>query len=206
MSSSRRWVNPALWAVALVLINVLWMNVAKQTAPNEINTADQFERFREVDVAPVFGTQDALPAVFSTTFSSLSLDQANVSYTVRLNNESIVFSWSGVLTDEVPDWEGDLTPGTYVVETVVEEGIQVEQVLLLQPFETVQMTGHVVLSFLLVAIACLEQGVRAFIAKNTKTTAAPTTTSTAPFKPSAYNEQETLAWDDTDSPWREPVR
>ena len=128
------------------------------------------------------------------------------SYTVRLNNESVVFSWSGVLTDDVPDWEGDLVPGTYVVETTLEDGVQVEQVLLLQPFETIQITGHVVLSLLLVAIAGLEQGVRAFIAKNTKATAAPAETSPAPFKPSTYNEQETLAWDETDSPWREPVR
>jgi hypothetical protein len=195
-----------MWVVALVLINVLWMNVAKQTAPNEINSAEQFERFREVNVAPVFGTQDALPAVFSTGFSSLSLDQANVSYTIRLNNESVVASWTGLLTDDVPDWEGELAPGTYVVETVVEEGVLTEQVLLLQPFETVQLTGHLVLSLLLVAIAGLEQGVRRFITKNIEATATPATASPAPFKPSSYSEQETLEWNETDSPWREPVR
>ena len=31
------WQTMLLWVVAVVLINTIWMNVASQSAPNEIN-------------------------------------------------------------------------------------------------------------------------------------------------------------------------
>ena len=36
MTQKQPWLNPLLWVVALILINVLWANVAQQEAPNEI--------------------------------------------------------------------------------------------------------------------------------------------------------------------------
>mgnify|MGYP003349845874 CR=1 FL=1 len=88
-----------------------------------------------------------------TQFESLSVDNANVSFSIKKDNTTEVYSWSGLLTDDVPLWEGELEPGTYTVETLVEEGVLVEQRLDLKPFAAIQTMGHLVLTLLLVALA-----------------------------------------------------
>ena len=53
MTKRGGWVNPVLWLLAFLVVNALWSGVAQQEAPNEVNTATQFETFREVEVAPL---------------------------------------------------------------------------------------------------------------------------------------------------------
>ena len=158
MERSWSWQTVLLWAAAVVLVNVLWLNVAGQSAPNEINAEDQFQTYREVNISPVFGSSSPMPAAFETVFSSTSLDEGNVSYAIKLDNETTVHAWSGLLSDEAPVWTGELDPGTYTIETIVDEGIVVEQQLELKPLAAVQTVGHVVLTALLVLLAWGEQG------------------------------------------------
>ena len=160
MERAWSWQTLLLWAGAVVLVNVLWLNVAGQSAPNEINAEDQFQTYREVNISPVFGSSSPMPAAFETVFSSTSLDEGNVSYAIKLDNETTVHAWSGLLSDEAPVWTGELDPGTYTIETIVDEGIVVEQQLELKPLAAVQTVGHVVLTALLVLLAWGEQGVR----------------------------------------------
>ena len=147
-----------------------------------------------------------MPAAFETVFSSTSLDEGNVSYAIKLDNETTVHAWSGLLSDEAPVWTGELDPGTYTIETIVDEGIVVEQQLELKPLAAVQTVGHVVLTALLVLLAWGEQGVRALLAR--RAASQPTQQKEkAPFKPAGYSQEENpLSWDASDSPWREPLR
>ena len=62
-------------------------------------------------------------------------------------------------------WSGELEPGTYTVETIVEEGVLVAPTLELQPFGPIQTAGHVVLTLLLIVVAWGEQGLRALLAR-----------------------------------------
>ena len=205
MEGRRPLQNTLLWVVAVVLINALWLNVAGQSAPNEVNTNEQFQTVREVEISPVFGSSSAIPATFTTSFKSTTVDQANVSFSIKKDNTTVVYSWSGLLTDDVPLWEGELQPGTYTVETLVEEGVLVEQRLDLKPFAAIQAMGHLVLTLLLVALAWAEQGVRAWYAR--RTPAETPKKATAPFKSkSLSNEEDPLIWDENDSPWRDPIR
>jgi len=206
MERTWSWQTVFLWVVAVVLVNVLWLNVAGQSAPNEINAEDQFQPYREVNISPVFGSSSPIPASFATVFSSTSLNDGNVSYAIKLNNETTVHAWTGTLSEEVPVWAGELDPGTYTIETIVDEGISVEQQLELKPLAAVQAIGHVVLTTLLVLLAWGEQGVRALLAR--RATSQPVNQDQkAPFKPVGYShEDNSLAWDDSDSPWREPLR
>jgi len=206
MEQTWSWQTVLLWAVAVVLVNVLWLNVAGQPAPNEINAEDQFQTYREVNISPVFGSSSSIPASFETVFSSTSLDDGNVSYTIKLDNETTVHAWSGTLSEEAPVWTGELEPGTYTIKTTVDEGILVEQQLELKPLAAVQTIGHVVLTTLLVLLAWGEQGVRAFLAR--RASSKPVSQDEkAPFKPAGYShEDNSMAWDESDSPWREPLR
>ena len=207
MTSGPTWLNPLLWVSALVLINVLWANVAQQEAPNEVNSAGNFATYREVTVAPVLGSQEAIPASFTTLFSSTSLDQANVSYALKLDNSTVITSWSGMLTDAPPRWSGELEPGIYTVVTEVEEGVEVEQTLTLTPFAPLQVLGHLSLSVLLVVTAVVEQFIRNTITKRKgNKPAVHTTTTTAPFKPLSHGPEHDEPWEEGASPWRDPLR
>ena len=207
MNARRSMQNTLLWVVAVVLINALWLNVANQSAPNEINTANQFQTYREIEISAVFGSSSAIPAELTTEFGSLSVDNANVSFAIKKDNQSEVFSWTGTLNDATPVWSGDLAPGTYTIETVVDEGVEVEQRLNLKPFAAVQTAGHVVLTLLLVALAWGEQAVRTLYARRSRQDSEKTVPEKTPFKSKQFaSEDDPRAWDESDSPWRDPIR
>ena len=207
MDGRRSIQNTLMWVAAVVLINALWLNVANQSAPNEINSPNQFQTYREVEISSVFGSSSAIPAELNTVFESTSVDDANVSFSIKKNNQSTVFSWTGSLNEAVPVWSGELAPGTYTVETVVEEGVNVQQQLDLKPFAAIQTVGHAVLTLLLVALAWGEQGVRALYARRPQTEASASTVEKTPFKAKKFApEDDSSTWDETDSPWRDPVR
>ena len=77
------WQTMLLWVVAVVLINTIWMNVASQSAPNEINAEGKFQSIREVNISPVFGSDAPIPATLESTFTSTSGDQANLSIAIK---------------------------------------------------------------------------------------------------------------------------
>ncbi len=207
MEGRRSMQNALLWVVAVVLINALWLNVANQSAPNEVNTATQFQTYREIEISAVFGSSSAIPAELNTEFESTSVDNANVSFSIKKDNRSEVFAWAGTLNDVPPVWSGDLVPGTYTIETVVDEGVEVEQQLNLKPFAAVQTMGHVVLTLLLVALAWGEQGVRALYARRPRSEAGKSTSEKAPFKSKQFApDGDAVPWDESDSPWRDPLR
>lgn len=206
MERTWSWQTVSLWVVAVLLINVLWLNIAGQSAPNEINAEDQFQTYREVDISPVFGSSAPIPASFEAVYSSTAVVEANISYSIKRDNATLVHAWSGQLSDQVPVWNGELVPGTYTFETNVEEGVLVQQQLDLKPLAAVQTLGHVVLSALLILLAWGEQGVRLLLARRAAALPAKQPEK-SPFKPAAYaNEESPLGWDETDSPWREPLR
>ncbi len=207
MEGRRSMQSILLWVVAVVLINALWLNVANQSAPNEINSPNQFQTHREVEISPVFGTSASIPAELSTVFESTKVSNANVSFSIKKDNQSTVFSWSGTLTDDVPIWSGELAPGSYTVETVMEEGVEVQQQLNLKPFAAIQTVGHVVLTLMLVALAWGEQGVRALYARRPRPEAAKPAVEKTPFKSQKFAlEDDPLTWDEADSPWRDPIQ
>ena len=146
-------VNLVLWPVALLVLNSLWMSVAGGVAPYEINDKDHAIETRTVELDSVFGQSKAMPADFDVEFTGVSVDDGRVSWTIRDASNVVVAQWSGMLSDGAPDWVGTLEPGTYTVETVVDEGIIAEQVLYIQPFESYRVEGHIVLSACLFIVA-----------------------------------------------------
>ena len=160
-----------------------------------------------MNISPVFGSDAPIPATLESTFTSTSVDQANLSIAIKKDNVTVVYSWSGQLSDTVPAWSGELEPGTYTVETIVEEGVLVTQQLELQPFAPIQTAGHVVLTLLLIAVAWGEQGVRALLARWKPVQTMTKKTEKTPFKAAKFSQEEDQsAWNENDSPWREPLR
>ena len=200
-------VNLVLWPVALLVLNSLWMSVAGGVAPYEINDKDHAIETRTVELDSVFGQSKAMPAEFDVEFTGISVDDGHVSWTVRDSSNVVVAQWSGMLSDGPPDWNGALEPGTYTVETVVDEGIIAEQVLYIQPFESYRLEGHILLSVCLFIVAFGEVFIRqkadAYLSK--RAASKPAQPEKSPFTPlKSGMPEEDLALDE-EGPWRSPI-
>ncbi|MDB2623749.1 Gmad2 immunoglobulin-like domain-containing protein, partial [Candidatus Poseidoniales archaeon] len=119
----KRLVNLVLWPVALLVLNSLWMSVAGGVAPYEINDVDQAIETRTVELDSVFGFSKEMPAEMEVEFTGVSVDDGTVSWIIRDASNSVIAEWSGLLSEGAPNWSGALEPGTYTVETTVDEGI-----------------------------------------------------------------------------------
>lgn len=194
-----------MWLLALLVVNSLWSAVASQEAPNEVNSPSQTETYREVVVAPVAELDRPLPARMEVSFSGANTENGSIGYVILLNNQTKVAEWNGNLGDEVPQWSGTLEPGTYTIETVVDEGIVAQQELYIRPFEAYQLEGHILLSLLLVGFAFAEQGIRAMVDKF-KQPVSSDVEDHSPFKKKPSGNQEFDDTYDQTSPWREPLR
>jgi len=200
-------VNLVLWPVALLVLNSLWMSVAGGVAPYEINDKSHAIETRTVELESVFGQSKAMPAEFDVEFAGVSVDDGHVSWAIRDSSNVVVAQWSGMLSDGPPDWSGALEPGTYTVETVVDEGIIAEQVLYIQPFESYRLEGHILLSACLFIVAFgevfIRQKAEAYVSK--RAASRPAQPEKSPFKPlKSGMPEEDLALDE-EGPWRSPI-
>ena len=200
-------VNLVLWPVALLVLNSLWMSVAGGVAPYEINDKSHAIETRTVELESVFGQSKAMPAEFDVEFAGVSVDDGHVSWVIRDSSNVVVAQWSGMLSDGPPDWSGALEPGTYTVETVVDEGIIAEQVLYIQPFESYRLEGHILLSTCLFIVAFgevfIRQKAEAYLSK--RAASRPAQPEKSPFKPlKSGMPEEDLALDE-EGPWRSPI-
>ncbi|MDA8573695.1 Gmad2 immunoglobulin-like domain-containing protein [Candidatus Poseidoniales archaeon] len=203
----KRLVNLVLWPVALLVLNSLWMSVAGGVAPYEINDVDQAIETRTVELDSVFGFSKEMPAEMEVEFTGVSVDDGTVSWIIRDASNSVIAEWSGLLSEGAPNWSGALEPGTYTVETTVDEGIVAEQVLQIQPFESYRLEGHIILSISLFLVAFgevfIRQKAEVFMAKRAKSN--PVRTEKSPFKPLRTGMPEEDLSLDEDGPWRSPI-
>lgn len=203
----KRLVNLVLWPVALLVLNGLWMSVASGSAPYEINDEDHAIETRTVELGGVLGQDKAMPAVFEVSFFGVSVDDGNVSWTIRDASNAVVAEWDGMLSEGAPNWEGELKPGKYTVETSVDNGIITNQVLQIQPFESYRIEGHVLLSVLLFVVAFSEVFIRQkggqYLAKRNANL--PEQPEKSPFKPLRSGMPEEDMALDEEGPWRSPI-
>jgi hypothetical protein len=203
----KRLINLVLWPVALLVLNGVWLSVAGGVAPYEINDKDHPIETRTVELEAVFGQNKAMPAEFEVSFTGVSVEEGSVSWVIRNSANEVVASWAGMLSEEAPNWFGDLEPGTYTVETTVEEGIIAEQVLQIQPFGAYRIEGHLLLTVSLFVVAFGEVFVRQkadeLLSKRTKHSTS--TIEKSPFKPLRKGMQEDDLALDEEGPWRTPL-
>ena len=158
--------------------------------------------YREVNISPVFGSSSAIPATFEAAFSSTSVDDADVSFAIKLDNETVVHRWAGQLGRRRPglDWRtrsGNLHGGN--------AGGGRRHGSTTTRTETAgcgPSPGHAVLSALLIVLAWGEQGIRALMARRAANQSAIKTVEKALFKAGTFShEEDPLAWDEaSDSP------
>ena len=203
----KRILNITLWIVALLIVNVIWSNVARSEASQQLNDRGfEFQPERSVPIKAVFGSDAELPVTMTSEFvhrddPSRSL---NVSWMLIDASNNVVLRWDG-LTNQVAVIEADLPPGQYTLNTTAGENVDAIQKLDIAPFAPIATIGHVLLSLLLIALAFGESAVRKFIAKKIEQSEA-SDDKPKEFRKTRLGMPEIDGHEEMeDSPWREPI-
>ena len=203
----KRIFNFATWVVALLIINIIWANVASNKASQQLNDRGfEFQQDRDVSLQAVFGSDSELPVTITSEFVHRDdpSRQANVSWRLIDASGNVVLNWVGS-TNQAASIDAELPPGEYTLNTTVEENIIAIQYLNVAPFAPIATVGHILLSFLLVVLAFGESIVRTFITNRMEQSGGKEN------KPKEFRkarigmpEVEGVSEAD-DSPWRDPI-
>ena len=203
----KRIFNLAMWVVALLIINIIWANVASNEASQQLNDRGfEFQEDRDVSLQAVFGSDSELPVTITSEFVHRDdpSRQANVSWRLIDASGNVVLNWVGS-TNEAASIDAELPPGEYTLNTTVEENVIAIQYLNVAPFAPIATIGHVLLSTLLVVLAFGESIIRTFITNRLEQSGGKEN------KPKEFRkarigmpEVEGVSEAD-DSPWRDPI-
>ena len=199
--------NPLMWFVALAIINGAWYGVAGGEAKHEINDQEHSTEDRTIEISSVFGLDKEITATFSVQFFTVSSNSGNASWKIIDESGQVIANWQGIVGQE-QGWEGKLSPGSYVVNTTMDDGILTEQNLYIKPFDNLLREGHILLSIGLIILAFLEPIVKKQVAKIIPKQYPQTPeTKKNPFKSNDVGmpENDEFQDDDDDDPWRSPI-
>ena len=197
--------NPLLWVVALAIINGAWYGVAGGEAKHEINDQQHSTEDRTIEISSVFGLDKEISVTFSVQFFKVSSDSDNASWKITDEKGQLIANWQGSI-DQVQGWEGELSPGTYIINTTMDEGLLTEQNLYIKPFENLRLEGHLLLSLGLIVLAFLEPIVKKNVAKIIPKQYPQTPKlKKNPFKTNDDGMPENDQFHDDEDPWRSPT-
>ena len=203
----KRIFNLAMWVVALLIINIIWANVASNKASQQLNDRGfEFQEDRDVSLQAVFGSDSELPVTITSEFVHRDdpSRQANVSWRLIDASENVVLNWVGS-TNEAVSIDAELPPGEYTLNTTVEENIIAIQYLNVAPFAPISTMGHILLSSLLVVLAFGESIVRTFIS-NRMEQSGGIENKPKEFRKARIGMPEVEGVSEADdSPWRDPI-
>ena len=203
----KRILNLAMWVVALLIINIIWSNVASNKASQQLNDQGfEFQEDRDVSLQAVFGSDSELPVTITSEFVHRDdpSRQANVSWRLIDASGNVVLNWVGS-TNEAVSIDAELPPGEYTLNTTVEENIIAIQYLNVAPFAPIATTGHILLSSLLVVLAFGESIVRTSITNRMEQSGGKEN-KPKEFRKARIGMPEVEGVNDADdSPWRDPI-
>ncbi|MBO64044.1 MAG: hypothetical protein CMA94_04655 [Euryarchaeota archaeon] len=203
----KRIFNLAMWVLALLIINIIWSNVASNKASQQLNDQGfEFQEDRDVSLQAVFGSDTELPVTITSEFVHRDdpSRQANVSWRLIDASGNVVLNWVGS-TNEAVSIDAELPPGEYTLNTTVEENIIAIQYLNVAPFAPIATMGHILLSSLLVVLAFGESIVRTFIT-NRMEQSGGRENKPKEFRKARIGMPEVEGVSEADdSPWRDPI-
>jgi len=158
--------NYWLWLIALVLVNTGWYVVSQQSASQEINRPGaDFSDSREAELSVMVG--DELDYEIEHCFESINGGVYNVSINVQQGSNTL-YTWEGDTDDGCVTFSSSADEGDIVVNTQIEEGVEVTTTLTTWPMKSAFVVGVVLFSLGTVAIAFGEKFVRFLIDRSQK--------------------------------------
>ncbi len=150
--------NKIYWIIAILLVNILWGNIAGNTVSQEINRPGaDFSYEREAQIGSSW-FDSTVPLTVECTFTSLNGEEADVGWAL-FKDGKYYDGWMGNSSEKCDGGvlEGPVPSGTWIVRTYSEENIEATVILELKPFEPLRYTIHISMSILMIIIGFMQE-------------------------------------------------
>ena len=200
----RHW-DMVFWVIALISINVIWSGLSDGEARHEINNYDHAVEDRTMSLEAFLGMDRAMPTRFEVSFKGIATDEGMVSWKIIDSSNQTVDSYTGMLSQEVPVWHGELAPDTYTIITETDSGIITEQTMFIEPLTPYSFEIHLALSLGTLLFALTDIKIRRMRKEKAPKPVEPTGKTLAEI-PGLSTTQAGMPEEDNldDSPWRDP--
>ena len=195
----------SLWIVSLIVVNLIWSNVASMTAIQELNDFDrEVDEFAQVELSQFFGSLKAMPVSIVTETSGGENSGESFTWSITDETGQELYRWSGDYNTSIPDWNAELEPGLYSIQVQHPDFVSVKQYAEISPLAAHETNVRIFLNLGLFLVALID-----FMIRNrfSKMESKPKTKSdyTPPSfkKVSKFDESAEVV--DVQSPWQDPI-
>ena len=195
----------SLWIVSLIVVNLIWSNVASMTAIQELNDFDrEVDEFAQIELSQFFGSLKAMPVSIVTETSGGENSGESFTWSITDETGQELYRWSGDYNTSIPEWNAELEPGVYSIQVQHPDFVSVKQYAEISPLAAHETNVRIFLNLGLFLIAVID-----FMIRNrfSKMESKPKTKSdyTPPSfkKVSKFDESAEVV--DDQSPWQDPI-
>ena len=194
-----------MWIVSLIVVNLIWSNVASMTAIQELNDFDrEVDEFAQVELSQFFGSLKAMPVSIVTETSGGENSGESFTWSITDETGQELYRWSGDYNTSIPEWNAELEPGLYSIQVQHPDFVSVKQYAEISPLAAHETNVRIFLNLGLFLVALID-----FMIRNrfSKMESKPKTKSdyTPPSfkKVSKFDESAEVV--DGQSPWQDPI-
>ena len=195
----------SLWIVSLIVVNLIWSNVASMTAIQELNDFDrEVDEFAQIELSQFFGSLKAMPVSIVTETSGGENSGESFTWSITDETGQELYRWSGDYNTSIPEWNAELEPGLYSIQVQHPDFVSVKQYAEISPLAAHETNVRIFLNLGLFLVALID-----FMIRNrfSKMESKPKTKSdyTPPSfkKVSKFDESAEVV--DGQSPWQDPI-
>ena len=195
----------SLWIVSLIVVNLIWSNVASMTAIQELNDFDrEVDEFAQIELSQFFGSLKPMPVSIVTETSGGENSGESFTWSITDETGQELYRWSGDYNTSIPEWNAELEPGLYSIQVQHPDFVSVKQYAEISPLAAHETNVRIFLNLGLFLVALID-----FMIRNrfSKMESKPKTKSdyTPPSfkKVSKFDESAEVV--DDQSPWQDPI-
>ena len=195
----------SLWIVSLIVVNLIWSNVASMTAIQELNDFDrEVDEFAQIELSQFFGSLKPMPVSIVTETSGGENSGESFTWSITDETGQELYRWSGDYNTSIPAWNAELEPGLYSVQVQHPDFVSVKQYAEISPLAAHETNVRILLNLGLFLIALIDFMIRnRFSKKESKPEAKSDFTPPSFKKVSKFDESADVV--DDQSPWRDPI-
>ena len=195
----------SLWIVSLIVVNLIWSNVASMTAIQELNDFDrEVDEFAQIELSQFFGSLKPMPVSIVTETSGGENSGESFTWSITDETGQELYRWSGDYNTSIPAWNAELEPGLYSVQVQHPDFVSVKQYAEISPLAAHETNVRILLNLGLLLIALIDFMIRNRFSKiESKPEAKSDFTPPSFKKVSKFDESADVV--DDQSPWRDPI-
>ena len=195
----------SLWIVSLIVVNLIWSNVASMTAIQELNDFDrEVDEFAQIELSQFFGSLKPMPVSIVTETSGGENSGESFAWSITDESGQEMYRWSGDYNTSIPEWSAELEPGLYSIQVQHPDFVSVKQYAEISPLAVHETNVRIFLNLGLFLIALIDFMIRNRFSKmESKPKSKPDYTPPSFKKVSKFDESAEVV--DDQSPWRDPI-